>query len=402
MRKVLYFHYQRSRRDGSYVHTREFEAAFGGLCQEQDVGFAVYAPEAVDPAEGSGGALARLRQWLSQRYLRDFKVLYQQWRMMRKESEILQRERPDIVLTRFDDTTLSILWACRAAGIPVVLEINAPIKDNLEDEYRQLPWFKRLYSNQHAVDLAQGAFTVSEEISAPLRREARPGKPIWTIPNGVDISRFHPEISGAELRARYQIAPHRVVLGFVGSFAPWHGLDALADAFELLLAENLPVHLLLVGQANARWQPLIDRLSAARLAEHVTMAGFVKPADIPPFLAAMDITVLPNAARYCSPLKLFEYMAMAKPTVAAATPPVAATLADGAEGLLFEPGDAKGFAAALRRLVVDGQLRQQLGLAARARMGREFTWRHNAERVFELLSSVFAETATKPGGDAGR
>ncbi|CAG1010625.1 Spore coat protein SA [Burkholderiales bacterium] len=397
MRKVLYFHYQRSKRDGSFVHTREFEAAFGGLCREQGIGFAVYAPPAIDPEEGRPTVLGRLRQTLAQWYLRDFKVLLAQWRAMFREREILRRERPDVVLTRFDDTTLSILWACRSEAIPVVLEINAPIKDELDDAYRQLPWFKNLYSNQHALALAGGAFTVSEEISAPLRVGLSPAKPVWTIPNGVDISRFDPSISGDALRARYGIGPDRVVLGFVGSFAPWHGLDFLADAFDTLLAEQLPVHLLLVGQANARWQPLIDRLRAARVGEHVTMAGFVKPVDIPPLLAAMDITVLPNAARYCSPLKLFEYMAMAKPTVAAATPPVAATLVHGVEGLLFEPGDRGAFTVELRRLVLDRSLREDLGAAARRRMMHEFTWRHNAERVLELLQSVLAQASAKPG-----
>ena len=123
------------------------------------------------------------------------------------------------------------------------------------------------------------------------------------------------------------------------------------------------------------------------------MAGFVKPADIPPYLAAMDVAVLPNAARYCSPLKLFEYMAMAKPTVAAATPPVSATLADGVEGLLFEPGNQAQFVAKLRELALNRELRERLGFAARRRMQSEFTWRHNAERVFGLLETVLKASA---------
>lgn len=396
MRKVLYFHYQRSKRDGSFVHTREFETAFGELCRTKNMVFAVYAPPAIDPDERPGSLFARVRQRLAQWYLRDFKVLLSQWRAMHSELAILRREKPDVVLTRFDDTTLSILWASRKLKIPVVLEINAPIKDNLEDAYRQLPFFRRLYSNRHALDLADGAFTVSEEISAPLRAEAL-GKPVWTIPNGVDVSRFNPAISGTILRAKFQIPSDRVVLGFVGSFAPWHGLDFLADAFDALRGEGLPVHLLLVGQANSRWQTLIDRLSAPGVAKHVSIAGFVKPADIPPYLAAMDITVLPNAARYCSPLKLFEYMAMAKPTVAAATPPVAAMIAQDAEGLLFEPGNQQSFTGALRRLVKDQALRERLGAAARARMETEFTWRHNAERVFELLALAHSQASSKPG-----
>lgn len=387
MRKVLYFHYQRSERDGSYVHTREFEAAFRSLCEERGLGFGVIAPPLVVAGEGRSGMLSRLRSAAARFYLRDVKVWLQQRRRASEELAILRREKPDIVLTRFDDNTLSILWACRRQGIPVVIEVNAPEGDELDSGDRRLPALRRLFSNRHALELAQAAFTVSEQISRPLR-EAAPGKPVLTIPNGVDIARFDPAASPLPVRRALGIPDGRVVFGFVGSFAPWHGLDLLVDAFGALLAERLPVHLLLVGQANRQWQALLDRLQTPALAPHVTLAGFVPPGNIPPYLAAMDVTVLPNAAHYCSPLKLFEYMAMAKPTVAAHTAPVAATLADGEEGLLFPVGDLAALTARLRQMVLQPDLGEALGRRARRRMEREFTWRHNAERVFALLQEV--------------
>lgn len=388
IRNVLYFHYQRSERDGSFVHTREFEKAFRQLTAAEGMAFSVIAPPLVTPDDAPSGWLADLRHWLARHYLRDFKTLLAQWRKSREEQEILRRERPDIVLTRFDDNTLSIIWACRREKIPVVLEINAPDRDEIAGEYHQLPYFIHLFSNHHALALADGAFTVSEAISAPIRERAASGKPVWTIPNGVDISRFDPAYPAQECRAQLQIAADRVVFGFVGSFAPWHGLDFLVDAFSTLLREGLPVHLLLVGQANPKWQALLDRLKSAELHEHVSLAGFVTPGDIPAYLAAMDVTVLPNAAYYCSPLKLFEYMAMAKPTVAADIAPVAAMLAHDREGLLFPVGDIERLTACLRSLAIDPARRLALGAAARQRMEREFTWEHNAGRVRALLEAV--------------
>lgn len=389
IKKVLYFHYQRSERDGSFVHTREFEKAFRPLAAGQGMAFAVEAPPLVTPGEGGRGLLAGMRHWLARHYLRDFKILLEQWRKAGEEEAILRRERPDIVLTRFDDNTLSILWACRRLGIPAVLEINAPDRDEIAGEYHQLPYFIRLFSNHHALALADGAFTVSEEISAPIRARAEAGKLVWTIPNGVDIARFDPAYPSREIREKLNIAEDRVVFGFVGSFAPWHGLDLLVDAFTRLLREGQPVHLLLVGQANPQWQALLDRLKSPELQAHVSLAGFVAPADIPAYLAAMDVTVLPNAAYYCSPLKLFEYMAMAKPTVAAETAPVAATLAHEREGLLFPVGDLDGLTGCLRTLTVRPDFRRALGGGARQRMEREFTWEHNAARVLELLETVY-------------
>lgn len=393
MRKVLYFHYQRSERDGSYVHTREFEAAFRKLCDEKGMAFVVVEPPLVVPENSAPGVLGRFRRQAAKFYMRDLKALLRQWRRFGSERAILRREKPDIVLTRFDGNTLSILWACRRERIPVVIEVNAPDREETDHAYRQIPGLRSLFTNRHALRLAGGAFTVSEEISLPLRRDAG-GKPVRTIPNGVDIERFDPAASPLPVRRRFGIPDDHVVFGFVGSFAPWHGLDLLVDAFFALVLDGLPVHLLLVGQPNPQWQALLDRLKAPALAPHVSLAGFVPPKDIPPYLAAMDVTVLPNAAYYCSPLKLFEYMAMARPTVAANTGPVAATLADGHEGALFPVGDLAALTEQLKEMALHPGRRGVLGRGARGRMEREFTWRHNAERVFALLAEVWLkETA---------
>lgn len=390
-RKVMYFHYQRSLRDGSHVHTQEFEAAFRRLCDGKGVVFSMVAPPQVSGVGGKPSVFSRIRHFLATIYLRDFYILLAQWRRAAREQAILRQERPDIVLTRFDDNTLSILWACRHEGIPVVVEINGP-DDELTDGYRRLACFKRLFSNTHAIQLANGGFAVSDQIANPIQPFVERGKPFITIPNGVDTERFRPAISGLPVRQRHAIPEDRVVVGFVGSFAPWHGLDMLVAAAERLLEENLPIHLLLVGQANPKWEALLNRLSEPKLAGHVTLSGFVSPKEIPDYVATMDITVLPNAADYCSPLKLFEYMAMARPTVAVGIPPVVAMLSDGVEGILFPKGNVDALTARLRELVLDFELRKRLGAAARSRMEREFTWEHNAERVYGLLERVHASS----------
>ena len=240
----------------------------------------------------------------------------------------------------------------------------------------------------HAVHLANGGFAVSEEIGAPIRALTRQPKPFITIPNGVDTDRFQSNISGEPIRDLLGISKDRIVVGYVGSFAPWHGLDLLVDAIEQLAAEDLPIHLMLVGQANPKWQATLDRVRKPGLRDFVTLAGFVAPQSIPEYVAAMDITVLPNAADYCSPLKLFEYMSMAKPTVAVGIPPVVAMLTDGVEGFIFPKGDVEKLTKRLKELVQNSEQRQLLGSAARKRMESEFTWKHNAERVYALLESA--------------
>lgn len=389
IRKVLYVHYQRYERDGSYVHTREFEAAFRLLCETKGIQFTVLAPPLVSPLPAQLGLLARLKRALARYYFREIKTLLVQLRRALQERRILAREQPDIVLTRFNSETLSILWACRWLGIPTAIEINAPDRVELSKYYRLLPCLNSLFANQHALELAAGAFAVSDQLSRPLQQQNRAGKPIMTIPNGVDTERFKPDSQKAEVRRIFNIPDDYVVFGFVGSFAPWHGLDLLLTAFSEVLHRNPKVHLLLVGQTSPQWQALLDRMSTPKLSPHIAIAGFVPPDQIPSYLAAMDIAVLPDSAYYCSPLKLFEYMAMALPTVAVATAPVTTMLKDGEEGLLFRQRDIEGLTHALLRLSADKALRTKLGTAARRRMEQDYTWRQNAERVYALLEQAY-------------
>lgn len=396
IRKVLYVHYQRSERDGSYVHTREFEAAFRELSDEKGISFRVVSPPLLDHDINAEPSLwARAKSKLSRFYIRDIKALLMQSMAYRRELSMLRVEKPDVVLTRYNNAqaSLSILWACRRLGIPVVIELNSPNRDSDKVRYYRLPFFVKLFSPGHALALADGLFAVSDEISAPLRKTVDAGKPVVTIPNGVDIKRFDPALSPFPVRQKLGIPEDRVVFGFVGSFAPWHGVDLLIDAFCTLLKESLPVHLLLVGQTNPQWQNQIDRLSSTELAPHVSLAGFVSPHDIPPYLAAMDVTMLPNQADYCSPLKLFEYMAMARPTVSVNIKPVAVTMENNKEGLLFPVGDLAALTKHMRDLATHSEKRRTLGAAARVRMQQEFTWRHNAERIFSLLEHAYARAS---------
>jgi glycosyltransferase involved in cell wall biosynthesis len=92
-----------------------------------------------------------------------------------------------------------------------------------------------------------------------------------------------------------------------------------------------------------------------------------------------------------SPTKLFEYLAMGKGIVASRLGQVGEVIIDGENGLLVEPGDADGLARAIERLAVDGELRSQLGAAARKTAIERYTWRHNAARVFDAINVLFEQ-----------
>jgi glycosyltransferase involved in cell wall biosynthesis len=174
----------------------------------------------------------------------------------------------------------------------------------------------------------------------------------------------------------------RFVVGFVGSFKAWHGVDFLLKAFVRLYVEDGSFHLLLVGDGPMR-AALEEETRRLGLQEAVTFVGSVPHEEVPQYLAVMDVAVAPYPALedfYFSPLKLYEYMASSRAIVASRIGQVAEVVADGLTGLLYKAGDSEGFIQCIRQLRSDESLRRELGKNARIACSKN-TWSRNAARV---------------------
>lgn len=389
MKRILYVHYQKNASEGSIVHVTRFSHAFRNICQKNGIDFQVIAPNTIflPPGEDRPSLSTRLRRFLGKYYLRELKVVLQQLRKAWQERAMLKNLQPDIVLTRYDAETLSIHWAARSLHIPVVTEFNGKDRGELAGTYldqKQIPLLNQLFSNCNALNWSAGAMAVSNDIADDMRTCNRQGKPLIVNHNGVDLDEFDPQLDSSTLRQSLDIPDGAVVVGYIGSFIIWHAPDRLFRAFASLLDRGVDAYLLLVGRKLPETTAMIEA-AGPKVAARVRHAGFVPHNNIPQHLALMDIAVLPKTQAYCSPLKLFEYMAMAKACLVPATRTIAAILDHGREGLLFDPESEADFTADLQRLASDPELRQQLGQAARLRVEAEYTWNHNAERVMQLL-----------------
>jgi glycosyltransferase involved in cell wall biosynthesis len=95
----------------------------------------------------------------------------------------------------------------------------------------------------------------------------------------------------------------------------------------------------------------------------------------------MDIAVLLDSNRHGSPMKIFEYLGMAKAVVAPGVPPVLEVMRDGVTGLVIEPGSAAQMADRILQLAADPALRSRLGGEGRAYVIAHHTWRENALHI---------------------
>jgi glycosyltransferase involved in cell wall biosynthesis len=220
---------------------------------------------------------------------------------------------------------------------------------------------------------------------------------LW--PRGVDAELFDPRRRSEDVRAR--LAPGaRVVLTYVGRIAPEKRLDLLLDAWPVIReGATRPVALVLVGHG-----PALQALQA-RAPEGVHFTGFLHGEELATAYASSDLFVFPSDTETFGQV-VTEAFASGLPVVAPARGGVVDLIRPEVTGLLFEPGDASGFATAALRLIEDDELRARLGgMARNDALGR--SWDDVFERLFasyeELLpSSDETVTRTSAYGAAGR
>lgn len=395
-KKVAYIHYQRYVRDGSHVHTSNFIREFSEIALKKDIQFIVKAPE---PDFGVPGLkenkVSALKSWLARFYLSDIKNILVQIKRCFEEIRFLKEQRVDIVLTRYMGNTVSIVWACRLLKIPVAIEINGPDEEVRETHFYRVPLIAKIFNSDHLVSSCDGVFSVSQLLADRYLKAVNGKIPVYSIPNGVNVEQFKAVDSEHLLKNKLalNIAADELVIGFVGSFAPWHRVDMLIRSFSQLIAKGYKARLLLVGEIRLDTKENILTAVDKDIEPLIIFSGFVSKENVSSYVGAMDIAVLPNSEDYCSPLKLFEYMAMSRAVVSVDTPSVREIIRDEQEGLLFERGDEVKLTSHLEALLKDGERRELLGHLARKRMEESFTWTHNAQKVEQLLEEVYQRNA---------
>ena len=131
------------------------------------------------------------------------------------------------------------------------------------------------------------------------------------------------------------------------------------------------------------------------LQEHVVLTGPLPRAQVAPYVDLLDIAVQPAANEYCCPMKILEYMALAKPTVAPRQRNIQELVVDGEQAVLFNPHDVDSLALALTTLARDHRLREEMGRkAAETIRARDLTWHGNAKKVLGLLKPDLAGPST--------
>jgi glycosyltransferase involved in cell wall biosynthesis len=311
------------------------------------------------------------------------------------------RGRADFIYERYSLLNFSGVLVGWLTQKPVLLEVNSPLalEQTREREiraHRLAQWMERVICN---------AATRVIAISGPLRRiliesGVRPDQ-VVIMPNGVDLSRLSKMPDVEPLRAQWGLQA-KTVIGFVGWFRPWHGLERLVQAFaDAHLAQHGAV-LLLVGDGPAM-ADLQARVEHLALQDSVIFAGAISHEKVPELLKLIHIAVQPAANEYCCPMKIIEYMGLGKAIVAPKQENIEELLADGREALLFEPDQEESLSSALKQLVADPELQARLGRGALSAIhSKGLLWRENAARAARLATGRAVPQLAEPARSLGK
>jgi PEP-CTERM/exosortase A-associated glycosyltransferase len=302
--------------------------------------------------------------------------------LAKRLDEIVPLIRPDILHAHSPAlNAIAALRAGRKHGIPVVYEVRAFWEDAAVDHGTSKEWGMRYRLTReletHAFKRVDAVTTICEGLRRDIVARGIPEQKVTVIPNAVDIEKFSVGGAGdATLRQQLGLAGHRVI-GFIGSFYAYEGLDLLLQAFPSILKAAPDVHMLLVGGG-----PQDDRLKhlAAGLGiqDKVIFTGRVPHDQVQRYYDLVDILAYPRHSmrltELVTPLKPLEAMAQGRLLVASDVGGHKELIQDGKTGVLFKSEDPLALAGAVLRLLGEEPRWPELRAAARQFVENERNW----------------------------
>jgi len=275
--------------------------------------------------------------------------------LTRRLQQVVEQVRPDIIHAHSPVlNALPALQVGRRNGIPVVYEIRAFWEDAAVDHGSTREGSLRYRATRaletHAIRRAGHVFTICEGLRADIVARGIPSAKVTVIPNAVDVEGFQlAQAADPALQARWGLQG-RTVLGFIGSFYAYEGLDLLVSAMPQLVRQRPDVCLLLVG-GGPQEAALKAQVQMLGLADRVVFTGRVPHAEVNRYYDLIDVLAYPRHSmrltELVTPLKPLEAMAQGHLFVASDVGGHKELIRHGETGWLFKADDRDALAAAV-------------------------------------------------------
>lgn len=331
----------------------------------------------------TGSKAPLLREWLLMRALkRQVKAAIQDW-----QPNLVHAHSPMLV-------GLPALAAAREAGLPFVYEIR-DLWENASVDRGKFGVNSPVYRLARRMETrvlrrADAVVTICEKLREELAPRTGSAAKLFVVDNGVDASGFIPGSGGDEARHKWGLIDKRII-GYVGTFQPYEGLDLLIAALPQILKQEPQAHLVITGSGGQEPE-MRKQVCDLGLDEQVTFTGRLPHDQVGSIYAMANVMVYPRiltrTTALTTPLKPLEAMAMGKPVIVSNVPAMQELVRPGKTGLMFHAGNAADLAAQCISVMQAPDRLEQLGRNAREWILQERQWPALVARYQEIYTAA--------------
>ena len=289
------------------------------------------------------------------------------------------------------------LLAAKSLNLPFIYEVRGfwevtRISREPEFNYTVDMFAQEFFEALVAIN-SDHVFTLTLPMKEELISRGIPQSKVTLAPNSCDIEKFISTGGRDErLAAKYHIPDDAVVIGYIGSFVQYEGLENLVEASVLLKEKNLNFRLLLVGNENVSAPgskgPIMYEIEKIieehDLSDLVIMPGRIPHEEVPAHYSLIDIAPFPRkpqpVTEMVSPMKPLESFAMKKAVVVSSVKALVEMVKDRETGLVFRKGSAEDLAVKLEELINNSKLRNYLSKNGYEWVKQNRTW-HDTARI---------------------
>lgn len=315
--------------------------------------------------------------------LKDFQLLRFDKYAAKVLEQNIQEFNPDLIYERANYGQLSGVNTAQKRGIKHILEMNSPyVEERLTLQGKSLLMKKAFNTERGQLQKTDKIAVVSSALKQYfIEKHGIPENKFIVTPNAINPnSVILNQATINTLTAKYK-ASGETIVGFVGSFFRWHGIDMLINAFGKLSDDYPKLRLMIIGSGDLDEE--LKELALQTAEDKIIFTGKISRHDIFNYISLFDIAVSPNAGWYQSPIKIFEYGIMQKPIIAPDYVPLQDVMKHEEDGILIQP-TVENLAFAGSRLLNDAELRTKIGNNFHEKVISNHLWTRNAESVLGI------------------
>lgn len=298
--------------------------------------------------------------------------------------KLIKKEGITVINTHSSVDSWVASFAAKIANVPVLIRtrhLSVPISKHCLNFVYEMP---------------DAIVTTGESIRTMMIEENRlDGKKIFSIPTGVILNRFHPDVAGAAIRQQLHIEKGTKVVTMVAVLRSWKRHGVLLEASRAVLNVMPSTVFLIVGDGPGL-NNIQKRIKELELEKNVIMTGYRE--DIPEILAASDVCALTSESAEGVPQAVLQYLAMKKPVVATNVGSISEVIKPEETGLLVEPNNADAIAKGILRLLQDTRLSRSLGENGRSVVEKYYDYENVLDRTIDLYTSIYSRKIGMQGG----